>query len=283
MRTRSLTYFLFVAAPITAAADPEDRLNKLEQNVAELQTLVRALDLRGREFTPPPAAPQPSQFQNNTSAQQYLIRTGDSFWSIARKHHLSVRSLQDANPSLDPRRLPIGEYLQIPGKTVEPTIPDNVQPEPVSAPVLPETITNIEIISTPPVDEFIAPAPPQLEEVIPTENEPAVVLEDVAPPLSDEAPLAEETQLAIEDTEVQGDSNEEAESTQDLALSETQPLEADAEQQSTMLITVEGDMPLSAVASSHETSVATLNALNELDLSPEQMIKTGSQLYVPGR
>ena len=42
-------------------------------------------------------------------------------------------------------------------------------------------------------------------------------------------------------------------------------------------------MRLAEVANQHATSVAILNELNEVNLSPEQMIKTGSQLYVPGR
>ena len=51
----------------------------------------------------------------------------------------------------------------------------------------------------------------------------------------------------------------------------------------TILVTVDEDMRLAEVANRHATSVAILNELNEVNLSPEQMIKTGSQLYVPGR
>jgi len=49
------------------------------------------------------------------------------------------------------------------------------------------------------------------------------------------------------------------------------------------LVPISRDSRLSEIAQLHGTSVATINQLNDRNLSPEQMIRSGSQLYVPAR
>ena len=57
-----------------------------------------------------PTAPQ----QNPTD---YVIVKGDTFSAIATKFHVSVKALLDANPSVEPTKLKIGQTVHIPAAT----------------------------------------------------------------------------------------------------------------------------------------------------------------------
>ncbi len=58
------------------------------------------------ETPTPPAAP--------AGATEYTIVKGDSFSTIAKKFHVSVKAIADANPGVQPTKLQIGQKLQIP-------------------------------------------------------------------------------------------------------------------------------------------------------------------------
>jgi LysM repeat protein len=49
-----------------------------------------------------------------TSATEYVIAKGDSFSTIAKKFHVSVKALMDANPGVEPTKLKIGQKISIP-------------------------------------------------------------------------------------------------------------------------------------------------------------------------
>jgi LysM repeat protein len=63
------------------------------------------------EPTPPVATPTP------TPASDYVIVKGDSFSTIAKKFHVTVKALQEANPSIEPTKLKIGQPIHIPAVT----------------------------------------------------------------------------------------------------------------------------------------------------------------------
>lgn len=48
------------------------------------------------------------------AAQQYKIATGDTFSSIAKKFSVKVKAIEDANPNVDPKKLHVGQTIQIP-------------------------------------------------------------------------------------------------------------------------------------------------------------------------
>ena len=50
------------------------------------------------------------------AATTYAIASGDNFGKIATKHGVSVQAILDANPNADPRRLAIGQTINIPAK-----------------------------------------------------------------------------------------------------------------------------------------------------------------------
>lgn len=59
---------------------------------------------------PPPAAVAPPVAQT----EDYTVVKGDTFASIAKSAHVSVRAVEDANPGVDPRKLKIGQKLHMP-------------------------------------------------------------------------------------------------------------------------------------------------------------------------
>lgn len=56
--------------------------------------------------TPPVECPE--------GAVRYIVRKGDTFYSIAQKFNISVSDLEAANPNLDPEALLIGQKICIP-------------------------------------------------------------------------------------------------------------------------------------------------------------------------
>jgi LysM repeat protein len=65
---------------------------------------------------PPVAQPAPM-----TSATEYVIAKGDNFSTIAKKFHVSVKALMDANPGVEPTKLKIGQKISIPPATASGT------------------------------------------------------------------------------------------------------------------------------------------------------------------
>lgn len=58
----------------------------------------------------------------------YVIRSGDTFYEIARKNNISLQALINANPGVDPNRLFIGQVICIPSGTTPPTPPPSSCP-----------------------------------------------------------------------------------------------------------------------------------------------------------
>jgi membrane-bound lytic murein transglycosylase D len=63
---------------------------------------------------PPPspvyAAPTPAP----AAAQEYTVAKGDTFSSIAKKFGVTVKQVEEANPTVQPTKMQIGQKLQIP-------------------------------------------------------------------------------------------------------------------------------------------------------------------------
>ena len=56
-----------------------------------------------------PDVPPPSPLTT-----EYVVKSGDTFTSIARDNGTTVKAIQEANPTVDPRRLQIGQKLVLP-------------------------------------------------------------------------------------------------------------------------------------------------------------------------
>jgi peptidoglycan DL-endopeptidase LytF len=82
---------------------------------------------------PPPVPPVPAPIDNipippprpeaalptgptttSPSGQEYVILKGDTFYLLAKKFRVSQQSIANANPTVDPRRLQVGQKIYIP-------------------------------------------------------------------------------------------------------------------------------------------------------------------------
>lgn len=79
------------------------------------------------EPTPPPAPP--------VSGTEYVVAKGDSFSTMAKKFHVSIRAITDANPGVDSKKLKIGQKIQIPAVSApSPAAPAGAVPAESSSP-----------------------------------------------------------------------------------------------------------------------------------------------------
>jgi LysM repeat protein len=62
----------------------------------------------------PPVTPTPPPIVPAAGVGEYTIVKGDTLAAIAKKSHVSVKALTDANPGLVPTKLKIGQKVQIP-------------------------------------------------------------------------------------------------------------------------------------------------------------------------
>jgi LysM repeat protein len=55
--------------------------------------------------------------QTNTGSSTYVVKRGDTFTKIAKSFGLSVSSIQELNPAVDPTKLRIGQNINLPSTT----------------------------------------------------------------------------------------------------------------------------------------------------------------------
>jgi LysM repeat protein len=70
--------------------------------------------LPGTVATPIPEQPQTPPNPPPATASDYTIAKGDTFSTIAKKFHVPTKSLLEANPSVEPTKLKIGQTIHIP-------------------------------------------------------------------------------------------------------------------------------------------------------------------------
>lgn len=88
---------------------------------------------------PPPVAPvAPPVVQPvappvaSGEAKEYVIVSGDTLGAIAHRNSISLKALMEANPGVNPRKLQVGQKIQIPAGTATaaaPTAPSGVAPD----------------------------------------------------------------------------------------------------------------------------------------------------------
>lgn len=98
----------FVAPPTIHVADATPPVNSSTTERPERSPVVSAPVTRSHtghsEATPPPAS----------SAKSHTIRSGETLYSIAKKYGVSQRSLEAANPALNPKKMKVGQVVKIP-------------------------------------------------------------------------------------------------------------------------------------------------------------------------
>ena len=73
----------------------------------------------GVKLSVPAVAPSddPTPPAERADVQVHIVKARDNFWTIARTYNVSVNALIDANPNLNPRRLQLGQRINIPAPT----------------------------------------------------------------------------------------------------------------------------------------------------------------------
>ena len=92
-----------------------------------------------------PPTPAPTGFPGTTGSlvpapapagTQHTVASGENFWTIARQYGVTAKSIENANPTIVPTKMKVGQKIKIPAKTA-PT------PAPAAAPAVndPNTYT----------------------------------------------------------------------------------------------------------------------------------------------
>ncbi len=72
---------------------------------------------------------------------EYAVQKGDSFYTIAKKFHTTMKAIQDANPGVDPTKLQINQKIKIPAPGASVTIPS-------AGTVLPEADASVYVVKS---------------------------------------------------------------------------------------------------------------------------------------
>ena len=75
---------------------------------------VAGNNLTGSASRPPASDPRRNTAAGTSGARTHIVKAGDTPFSISRQYSVKLVSLMAANPSLDPKRMKIGQTLTIP-------------------------------------------------------------------------------------------------------------------------------------------------------------------------
>lgn len=93
--------------------------NLMTKGQAVVAAPAQGADTKGvvASSTPqPPIQPLPSQLAQQQQFIKYTVQAGDTMAGIAKKHGVSLNALFAANPGVDPRRIKIGQVINVPVK-----------------------------------------------------------------------------------------------------------------------------------------------------------------------
>jgi LysM repeat protein len=104
---------------------PPVNVNSLSNNqVATIQTSTpppmsppSAPTVQPQPVMAPPVTTPPPAVAPTTAGADYVIASGDTFAAIAKRQHISVKALREANPGVDARKLRVGQKIQLPGSS----------------------------------------------------------------------------------------------------------------------------------------------------------------------
>ncbi len=306
MKTQNIS-LLFALSSCLAHANDSSRLDRVERDISELSFIVRQLSAKIEKGFSTPSQTKP-EIPAKPTNPTHLVRTGDTYWCIARKYGVSVSALCKANPRISAKRLPIGKHINLPGPSSS-NLASSTPPvssrtsytvkkgDTLGHIALRHEISLKQLVSSnpkfdprrmqigqilnipserPPVKQPIESAPPSrpvesIEELpLPPDPEPLST-----PPVL--APDPEIPTIAVEEGTASPSFAKNPEETKKPVEPEPNLLDPEA----TELIVIDENSRLTDIAHRFLTDVATLNRLNNIELAPDQMIKSGSQIYIP--
>ena len=293
MKARFFAVSLLAASAPLQGASISDRVTHLESQLQQMQIALNKLNQRSESSTP---------VKQSTSRSTYghQVRSGESFWSIAKEHKISISMLQNANPGIDPRRLAVGKTLKIPGGTNSSSIPTHSQ-TPISGGST-YTVRNGDILGR--ISEAhgirlheLMTANPGLD---PRRLKVGTILNIPGHAKTPKQASSQTYAVATKTTTVQQKEIKPCpveHATAPKPAVESNPYLASRQQEARRitrnysqsntseprLVKISRDSRFTEIANRYRTTVANLNNLNDVDLSGQQMIRSGSLLYVPGR
>ncbi|MDB4354126.1 LysM peptidoglycan-binding domain-containing protein [Akkermansiaceae bacterium] len=257
-----------------SAADHDQRIGYLEREVSELRQKIR--DLNSKVSTVSQSS-QRSAPTTSSSTSGYRVKSGDTFWGIAKANRISVSSLERANPSVNPSRLRIGTAISIPGSSNQAAATSTPS---YSGPTSTYAIRSGDTLGEVAEDHGISlrdlmaanrnlnPLRLQLGQKIKIPGTQRQVAE------SKPAPTPAPTPQYRVATRTSSPSYEQPPARTSFASAPRPP-------SGRQLVTVSQNRRLDDIARYYGTDVPTINRLNQVSLSPAQIIKAGSQLHVP--
>lgn len=107
--------------------------------LAELNGIRNAGLIRvGQKLTLPADDTEPETTDEETVTGTHVVKTGETFYSIARTYGLSINALGKANPEVNPRKLRVGEELRLVARKTSETGEFESAPEPPEPTAEPE-------------------------------------------------------------------------------------------------------------------------------------------------
>lgn len=85
-----------------------------EQHAQSRQALSKLATPQAKKGTPVMEAPKPNTTTRSSMQPQYVIQPGDTLAKIARRYGVSLQSILDLNPNVNPKALKIGQVIYLP-------------------------------------------------------------------------------------------------------------------------------------------------------------------------
>ena len=292
---------LFALSSCLAHANDSSRLDRVERDISELSFIVRQLSAKIEKGFSTPSQTKP-EIPAKPTNPTHLVRTGDTYWCIARKYGVSVSALGKANPRISAKRLPIGKHINLPGSSLR-KLASSTPPvfsrnsytvkkgDTLGHIALRHEISLKQLVSSNPkfdprrmqigqvlsIPSKRSPIKPPIESAPP--SRPVEAIEELPSPPHPN-PLSAPPVLTP-DPEIPPIAVEEGTTSPSFAKKPIEPEPNLLEPETTELIVIDENSRLTDIAHRFLTDVATLNRLNNIELAPDQMIKSGSQIYIP--
>jgi len=214
--------------------------------------------------------PKAIRVNDPAAVTDYTIVSGDTFYSIARAHKLTVTLLRDLNPDISSHLIAAGQKLRVSGTpttSLAKATPKESVPVTTKPPVLQKTEVKTAKV-TPPVTKKATPATIATK-ISEKSSAPSTPTADTNPP----APTPNKEVLASVTTAPPAP-----------PLPPTPPVVKDekaASKASVASIILMDETTFHAFATKHGTDTEQLNALNGWNLPSATVLARGSEIYVP--
>jgi len=209
--------------------------------------------------TTAPKAVRVTDSPSATAVREYTIQSGDTFYSIARNHNLTVSKLRELNPDVSAHLIVAGAKLRVSGPAPTPTASSTKKTTPPVAtskpPVTPPSVA----------EKKVEPAPPVVKKETPVATTSTTTVK------KDPAPVSTSGTTTITATE-----NDPAPLPPVVEEEKTSPAQTGV---TTIILT--GETTFDDFANKHGTSTEQLNALNGWNLPKATVLARGSEIHVP--